>query len=1073
MDRSIPPQRVLIVDDAPETLRLLSRIIEAEGYQALQSPSGELALKIAARALPDLILLDVRMPGMDGYQTCQRLKETDPLKDIPVIFLSGLDEPVDKVRAFRAGGVDYLTKPFQEDELLARVRTHLRLRALSKHLEGEVRQRTGELEQEIIERKRIGDALQESEARLNLALDATNTGIWDFQPQTGEIYYSSQWFKMLGYEPGEYLHTYDTWLTLLHPEDRPRTEARVEEFFENRMEVYTAEFRMRAKDGQWRWIRAQGKAVAWDDDGNIKRVVGMHTDITERKLAQEALYKSTEKIRAMFESITDGITFTDLQGNIVELNEATVRMHGYTDKAELIGRSAMDLIAESDHARAMESLQETLLTGRSGVMEYKFLTKDGRVFDAELSAALLKDERGAPNGFVALTRDITGRKHAAAELATTQALLMAAIEQMPAGVLIADAPDVNIRIANAAALGIRGETTQSLTDIPASLHPVHWQVFYPDGRLCAPEDLPLSQAVLSGKVSQNVEFVIRRETGEDRWVSANAAPVRDTNGEIVAGVVVFLDITERKRAEEEYMQAQRERERLLLQIQEQAQRVQRIMDTVPEGVVLLDMDRHVVLANPLGKKELRFLAGVQVGETMTHLGNRPLSELLTSPPRGLWHDLEIEGRSFQVIARSMEACSTPGGWVMVIREVTRQREVQRQTHRQERLAAVGQLAAGIAHDFNNILGVITMYAQLTARSKELSDRERERLMTINQQAMQASTLIRQILDFSRASVFERSPLDLLPLLKEQVRLFEHTLPENISIVFDYIPPSSMPMGSDAYVVSADPTRIQQVMMNLVINARDAMRSGGELRIGLEHVAVVPGERSSLLPVNEGDWIQLTVADTGSGIPPDVLEHLFEPFFTTKAPGEGTGLGLAQVHGIVGAHDGVIDVETALGVGTTFTIYLPALVAAGPTLSDAGVTPLPMGDGDVILVVEDNDAMRGAVVAMLADLNYRTLVAANGHGALAVLADYADASHEDIPQIALVLSDMVMPEMGGVALFHAVREAYPEIKMILLTGHPTEGEVETLKALGLRAFLLKPPDVTDLAQTIAQVLRAES
>ena len=373
------------------------------------------------------------------------------------------------------------------------------------------------------------------------------------------------------------------------------------------------------------------------------------------------------------------------------------------------------------------------------------------------------------------------------------------------------------------------------------------------------------------------------------------------------------EIAERKRAEEE-------RARLLAQIQEQAQRVRQIIDTVPEGVLLLDADGQVILVNPVAEKDLVALAGARVGDTLTHLGDRPLVELLTSPPKGLWHEVATDDRIFELIARPVETGSTPGepppatkmkvaetvsgsataageiqnqkseirnraGWVLVIRDVTREREIQRHVQQRERLATVGQLAAGIAHDFNNIMATIVLYAQMLSQTENLTPRGHERLATVNQQAMHATNLTQQILDFSRRAVLERRPLNLLPLLKEQIKLLERTLPENIKIALAY--------GPDEYTVNADPTRVQQAMMNLALNARDAMPEGGDLRFGLERIQVQPGESPPLPEMKAGEWVQVTVADTGTGIPPDILLHVFDPFFTTKEPGKGSGLGLAR------------------------------------------------------------------------------------------------------------------------------------------------------------------------------------
>jgi signal transduction histidine kinase/ActR/RegA family two-component response regulator len=501
-----------------------------------------------------------------------------------------------------------------------------------------------------------------------------------------------------------------------------------------------------------------------------------------------------------------------------------------------------------------------------------------------------------------------------------------------------------------------------------------------------------------------------------------------------------------------------ERLRLLDRVRAQAQQMQHVMDTVPEGVLLLGADSRVLLVNPVARRYLDLLSGAATGDILTRLGDRPLAELLTSPPSGLWHQVATDGLVFEVVARPLENGPEPLGWVLVIRDVTQEREIQRHVQQQERLAAIGQLAAGIAHDFNNIMAVITLYADMSLRIPGLPAKLYERLETMDQQARRASDLIQQILDFSRRAVLERRPMNLQIFLKEQVKLLERTLPEHIQMELTY--------DEGDHMVNADPTRVQQAIMNLAVNARDAMPEGGWLRIGLKRISVTDPRRAPLPEMEAGDWVQMSVTDSGTGIPPDVLPHIFEPFFTTRAP-EGTGLGLAQVYGIVGQHEGHVDVETAVGEGTTFVLYLPALPLGRPDESALRGEDLDLfrGRGQTILVVEDEPATRRALVDGLELLGYRVLQATDGREALALYEQRGGG-------IDLVLSDAVMPQMGGQALFWALRERDPAVKVVLVTGHPLERELEGLQAEGLAGWLLKPLDIDRLARVVAEALAAD-
>jgi signal transduction histidine kinase len=279
----------------------------------------------------------------------------------------------------------------------------------------------------------------------------------------------------------------------------------------------------------------------------------------------------------------------------------------------------------------------------------------------------------------------------------------------------------------------------------------------------------------------------------------------------------------------------------------------------------------------------------------------------TGPPYGPG-ELGQLGRAFDQMAQALEQSEAK-------RKLAEERMV-----RQERLAAIGQAAGGIAHDFRNILATIILYAQMPLSKGSLSPKVTQALEAVLHEARRAADMVQQVLDFSRRSPIKTQPMGLKSFMGEMVDTLQPTLPENIRLVVN--------AGSDEYKVSADPTRIHQTLMNLVVNARDAMPEGGELRIELSSIWVEPDKPPPTAEMSAGQWVCVSVSDTGVGIPPEVMSHLFEPFFTTKASGKGTGLGLAQVYGIVKQHGGSIGVETEVGRGTTFNIYLPAKVNGG-------------------------------------------------------------------------------------------------------------------------------------------------
>ncbi len=401
------------------------------------------------------------------------------------------------------------------------------------------------------------------------------------------------------------------------------------------------------------------------------------------------------------------------------------------------------------------------------------------------------------------------------------------------------------------------------------------------------------------------------------------------------------------------------------------------------------------------------------------------------------------------------------GTIGVANDITPLRAAQQTLERQTRLAAVGQLAAGIAHDFNNILTVVIAVAERLQQDRTLAEGVRRKLSLVAQEGHRAGHLIRQILDFSRRSVAaEPQPLDLSGFLQEFIVLLQRLVPEHIVL--------TVVIDPGDHLVRADRIQLEQVLTNLVVNARDAMPSGGELRITLSRFTLPPSTLPPVAGMQPGDWVALSLSDTGVGMPAEVLQHVFEPFFTTKEPGSGTGLGLAQVYGLVQQHRGFIDVSSAVGLGTRFSIYLPA--AGGRQLP----APVPVreqpappvaaeearGHGETILLVEDDPAVRDTSSWLLEGLGYQVLQAQGGAEALRLYTEHRD-------KIWLVLMDLVMPGISGEALCKLLHEYDPSLAVIVVSGYPLREQDAQLR--GATAWLQKPVDAEQLAAAVFYAL----
>ncbi|MFN3980340.1 MAG: PAS domain S-box protein [Caldilinea sp.] len=813
------------------------------------------------------------------------------------------------------------------------------------------------------------------------------------------------------------------------------------------------------------------------------RFLGYQADITAEREAEAARQQSEERYQTIFREMLDGFALHEILCNAqgepedyryLAVNPAFERLTGLRAD-DVVGRTVLEVMPQIE--RYWIELYGRVALTREPIHCEHFTHSLGRHFEVTAFSP-------APRQFATIFVDVTMRKRAEEELqrrdALLEALSFAAGSFLEADSLEDVLPDILKQLGEAADVS-RVYLFQNEEE--------------PDGELlttqrfewCAPGVAPQ----IDNPVLQRASY---RKLGFARWIDVL------TRGDIIYGnVKEFPDAEKRlllnenthsimvvpvfverrwwgfigfEHYEDEYIWSEAEIEALRavsralgvtienlasrLHIQQKADELTQIMNGMPEGLLLLDEAGNVLAANPHARQYLGLLTGDAECTQVKSLGDRPLPSLLTSPSDRWGHLVHAEQRTFEVLAQLIERAPAPAGWVLVIRDITNEVFVQQQLQRQERLAAIGQLAAGIAHDFNNLMSVIILYAQLASQSEEFNERDRERMRVIEEQGLRAAQMIRQILDFSRRTAIERHPLDLLPLFKEQIKLLQRTLPENIKI--------SLKTPLSECFVLADPTRLEQVIMNLALNARDAMPDGGELCISVDTTTFTRSKDAPLPGMTPGRWVRLVVSDTGIGIPPENLERLFEPFFTTKPVGLGTGLGLPQVHGIVGQHGGHITVESTVGAGAVFTIYLPLLEMLTPDASPMK-SPIPHGKGrgETILLVEDEAALRSTLAEVLEQWNYHVVVVANGIEAL-------NALDKDGLQPDLILSDVVMPEMSGVALFKTLHRRKVNIPVIFLTGHLRGEELENLRQYGLRAWLPKPPSIEQLAETIAAVLQ---
>ena len=481
--------------------------------------------------------------------------------------------------------------------------------------------------------------------------------------------------------------------------------------------------------------------------------------------------------------------------------------------------------------------------------------------------------------------------------------------------------------------------------------------------------------------------------------------------------------------------------------------LQSLLSHLPSGVCLLDNQYRLITANPLGHTYLDLLSQPAPDGTLTQIGTHALNNLLTSTQNTQITIEDPTQRIFVVSGCAIQEQKQKNGWLLIIQDVTREHEIERRNQEEQHLVSVGQMAAGIAHDFNNILSTIIGYAEMIIENRGTDpDVVKRRLGIILGQSQRAAQLTQQILDFSRKTVAERSAANLSELVEQILRILRRTLPERIQILSS--------VSEDNIWAETNATQIQQTLTNLLLNARDAIPNQGEIRIGIFSLQLLPNQPLPIPDLSPGNWAVITVSDTGTGIPENIITRIYEPFFTTKPQNKGTGLGLSQVYGIVKQHGGTITVESKEGQGTTFTIYIPQ--CPEPETEDpVEISELPQGQQETVLLAEDQDDVLEMARSMLERLNYQVLTAKDGKEAESLYH-----THQD--RIDLILSDVVMPKLSGIELFNLLKTQNPTLRMVMMTGYPI-GQDDTPLPTGLAGFIQKPLQLTTVAKTLNKAL----
>lgn len=795
---------------------------------------------------------------------------------------------------------------------------------------------------------------------------------------------------------------------LLGADDRVAFQALMQQVFDG--ESPALSLQLAGEPGGARWVVLNAAPVR-NDRGQVVEAVAVMRDVTERRYTRE----ERDKLMLMIEHTPELISIADLQGRVTFMNTGGRAMIGLEPNEKLDNLRLADYLPthwqEALRTEIIPVILDTSLW--EGVMQLRHL-RTGELIDIQRTMFLIRDAEGQPKFIGGIATDISARVKGEQALRASEERYRALFDYAPDGIVIADSNGV-YRDANASLCAMLGYSREELIGLDASsiVEPEETQHIQP------------ALQVIRAEGDYQREWRFRRKDGGVFSAEVIARTMPD--GNILA---MFRDVTERNRVEN---------------------RFRRLVESNAQGVIFWNLRGAIVGANDA------FLE--MTGYTRDELERGEVNWMKITPPEYAERDriateqiavsgsctpfekeyIRKDGTRIPVLLGAAKFQDSSEEGVSFVLDLTERKKLEQQFLRAQRMESIGTLAGGIAHDLNNVLGPIVMAIDLLKLKFSDAD-SRELLDIIGTSALRGADMVRQVLSFARGVEGRRMEVQLRHLVRDLERIITETLPKNIAI--------AIMLDSDLWSLNGEPTQLHQVLMNLCVNARDAMPEGGRLTISAsnheldaQYVAMNP-------EASIGRYVLLQVEDTGTGIPPHLIEKIFDPFFTTKPVGKGTGLGLSTSGAIVKSHGGFIRVYSEPGKGTKFKVYLPALLTTEEGIPSATPADPPRGNGEVVLVIDDEVSIRQITQQTLEAFGYRVVTAVDGADAVAKFAVQSD-------KIAVVVTDMMMPVMDGPATIQVLRRLKPNIPVIAVSGLSTNGQVTQTATLGVRQFLPKP------------------
>ena len=1015
---------IVIVEDEYILALDIQMILQSMGFTVPAIyMSGEEVLSGIPTHRPDLILMDITLKGnLDGIETAREILRK---YDIPVIYLTGLSDDASVLRARETRPYGFIYKPFENRDLYANIETALYRSKLEKDLKKREEQYHS-----------LYQSMVDCFVRVNM--------------EGHIIEYNNAYRDMLGYSDEELLGlnfaqiTPSKWHDLEH--------ALIDSQLLQRGYSDSYEKEYIRKDGTVFPIEL--RTYLTKDDFDVPTSMwAIIRDITERKANEKILSESIERYKILSDLTMDSASSTVIKpdGTLFRewITEKLLDTYGYSQEDIDSFDKWAHIIHPDDQKKYQENVK-MLLQGNKISVDLRVLTKTGEIrWINNTIFPQIDSHSNKISKLYSAVKDITDRKRAEEDRIKTQYQLLAALDQTPAGIMIADAPNVKIRLVNKAAEEIllqqSEEQLQISIDNPDS---ISWHCFHEDGSKYSVEEMPLAQTILYGKSFRNVEMKVIRHDGSERWILVNGSPIKDEQGNIISGIIVFPDITELKKAEEAFLFSEK--------------KYRETIELLPLGIYECNKQGLISFGNKRAYEyfklsEEAFKQGINIfnlvikedraraqqsslkifkGETITSYEYTGLRSDGTTFP------IEIHSSVFFI---NGEAAGMRG----VLIDLTDKKKIEEELFKAHKLESVGQLAGGIAHDFNNILTAILGNISLVKMITPAEDKRYSILNDAEKAGFRAKDLTQQLLTFSKGGAPVKENTNIGGIIRDSS---DFVLRGSKSICKYHIP-------DNLWHIDADKGQISQVVQNLIINADQAMPIGGFIDVTAENFIYNTDDIPTLLP---GKFVRIIIKDEGIGIQEQHLSSIFDPYFTTKQ--SGSGLGLSICYSIIKNHNGHIEVHSIIGHGTTFTIYLPAIENSVIEPNINAIQPLLNGSGRILLM-DDDPMINDFSSNLLNQFGYNTDISTCGEE---MLEKYKEAIMQKKPYICVIMDLTIPGKMGGKEAIIKLLKLDPNAKAIVSSGYSNDPIMSDYQSFGFSGIIAKPFNASELLKIIKDI-----